>query len=178
MPKTYVLLKELLYPDGHYGSLHIVGSELKKDKYNDLYYRFPNDDLIWYEIVENNPEWFKLKEDKIAVQVTLIGDSGKELMVFLNSKIPNGKLEAVKKAIEFVLNDRHAKYIREAEDKYGVKIITEKELLDAEMNAFNAARETLPFPEYERGISDIPQHRVKYPDKYRTFSDYKNNQNK
>lgn len=188
---------------------------------------------IWTcDDVENNPEWFKLKEEEPPIEITIslkqvkdgvehretfqtdyqeplfrasiydnivkmrkrmeekstpkedkvevcnIQDrsysfSGCKVNLYAietSKQIPPEKYEALKESIGFVLNnDSYYMKAYPAE-----KLYSETQLLGAEQKAFYAAKETLPFPEYQREVADIPHAKVKYPDKYKTFEDYKN----
>lgn len=175
-------------------------------------------DAMYYHWEEGKPpkiEYFKQskstpKEDKIEVDIRRsmwenmkhhVSDKGyyyEYTLEVYHKKIPPEKYEAVKNAVEYVLNREPSE-----DDKLRImftyngvpysleyplrswaewidsminykRLYTEKELLEAEQKAFYAAKETLPFPEYQRDVADIPHSKVKYPDKYKTFEDYKN----
>lgn len=167
MSKIYELLQDYVHPFGktHKGT---VGD------YDFWKYTFP--ELIPHDL-DVKDDWFKLKEDKIEViglypfEVVFGKGTPKHWSTEIRTTQPiqPSKWSAVRKAIEFVLNDSHAKYIREAENKYGVKIITEKELLDAEEKAFEAGRGNI-VDVYIGGGNTCKFNKSKYP----TFSDYKN----
>lgn len=114
MSNTYILLKDL--PDGS-----MVGDEYAK--YGDQYRneRFRKDkcpvieDAAWFTWqVENNPSWFKLKEQveekrievgRFSIQKTFGKSLDNVVYEFsCNNPIPTKKYEAVKQAIERELN--------------------------------------------------------------------------
>ena len=116
MSNTYILLKDL--PDGS-----MVGDEYAK--YGDQYRneRFRKDkcpvieDAAWFTWqVENNPSWFKLKEQveekrievgRFSIQKTFGKSLDNVVYEFsCNNPIPTKKYEAVKQAIEMVLNKK------------------------------------------------------------------------
>jgi hypothetical protein len=181
MDKIYVLQKEYLCTNGGSGITFGKGIEVVKHENIRHYYTFPDGNLIFDGMVENNPEWFKLKEkDKIEVVNITEPDTHdfKDKTVWSHGiwttkPIPPKKYEPIKKAIEGVLNDKPKteldflnipKYPNKAEvwqrileEKY-----TEKELLEAEEKAFNAGR--TPPDDYKMP----PNVRMKHP----TFNDY------
>jgi hypothetical protein len=100
--KVYILQKDL--PDAKKGDVYI----LRRDMYRPLTAELSSSPVIetnsyfqWQ--VENNPEWFLPKEEKIEV-TRLERDMGNRYNLILSGQIPDEKYEAVKKSIEFVLN--------------------------------------------------------------------------
>jgi hypothetical protein len=60
--RVYVLQKDYLVVNTGSGITYGKGIEVKLLADTTLYYSFPGGELIWHKMVENNPEWFKLKE--------------------------------------------------------------------------------------------------------------------
>jgi hypothetical protein len=142
--RTYILQKDFLVSDGDKGASYKAGTEIKIDQNSELHYRFPNRELIWHEIVENNPEWFLPKEDKVEVTFSFMkghDDGTCNYYMATSKEIPEVKYESVKRAIEFVLNARWEVYYEGYKVTESVKFFTEKELLEAEEKAFNAGRD-------------------------------------
>jgi hypothetical protein len=163
MSKVYILKKDLpMVPKG---------TEIKPLSALAYGFRLENGCHIeWVnDCVENNLEWFKLKEDKIEVfQLAPYSEQladKKHYVIGLTSEIPTEKYQSVKQAIEFVLqNDSY--YMK---SYLGEKLYSEKELLEAEENAFIAgAGEDLGA--YIGGGDSYRFNKSKY----KTFSDYKN----
>lgn len=58
MSKRYVLLKDLLYINS--GNILRVFANHYLEKINNIYYKFEGlEEVIKFDIVENNPDWFK-----------------------------------------------------------------------------------------------------------------------
>jgi hypothetical protein len=64
MSKRYELLKEWIYVNGGNGEIVEAGTVLTKSEKDGSYYRLPSNNIVWHELVENNPSWFKPIEDK------------------------------------------------------------------------------------------------------------------
>lgn len=112
---TYILQKDL--PDSKTGDEYIW-----VDYYQRYYKNADIEDSYWTkESVENNPEWFKLKEEKIKViNIETDGFYAKEPKEFLlrivtNKIVGREKMPSIKEAIERVLNNK------EDEKKYSIQ---------------------------------------------------------
>ena len=166
--KTYILKKKWLYLNPGTILIHSGDSNnyYKEITGNVKEVKFPAD------FVENNPEWFLLKEDEgITVKSIHFAYSEREetdmaYRLMLSKKIPLEKIDAVKKAIEFVLNN-----VKDFDPEYyglfivnkDIKIVTDKELLYAEQKAFYAGRAKV-----------IPMKGRVNTNKYFNFTHYKN----
>lgn len=115
MNKTYILLKDL--PDAKAGiELEYDGNDSYDYKSNRTTNNTDDNTISWYkkEFVENNPEWFKLKEeDKRFVisdflpDVSMKNGLGTWYSVFSNFPIPQEKYPAIKLAIEQAINNNN-----------------------------------------------------------------------
>jgi len=112
--KTYILQKDL--PDAKAGTELIFDGENCYDYNSDRTDTTDNVTISWYKkhFVENNPEWFKLKqqpvEDKRIViselsRANTFGENGFRYDFYTDKNIPQERYEAVKQAIERELNN-------------------------------------------------------------------------
>ncbi len=145
------------------------------------------------DVVENNPEWFLEKKEENS-RCTLIRASSKtnggiKIEADIVGSITSTQIGNIKKAIEDVLNEQ--RFIGEDFEVFfrcdgrvvpkTFKIFTEKELLEAEKKAFDAARKTFMVPVYTDEQSS--QYCINGPQAakevimYKDFSDFKNNSN-
>lgn len=134
---------------------------------NHLYPLHPN-------TVENNPEWFKKKEQVIEqpIVLTLVPNGNKQFLVTLSENLRGNDISKLVVAIDCALrpDTQHKEHwfsekltqYKEATDEYH-----RLELQRAEENAFNAARR-----EYKN-----TQHPVRGIPVFSDFKDYKKNNN-
>lgn len=176
--------------------LHHVrsGVEFMQENDNPDYYNSNGckfHDRIHKDRVENNPEWFLPKEEKIKVtsmyDLNNIYQKQHVRVVFeVNHPIPEEKYEAVKKAIEDCLNgvpsidslmaESNRNTVQYIADNSPQKLFTEQQVLQKEMDAFNAARKyATKNLEFGKVISEYYEVVEKYFI-YNNFSSYKNSQ--
>lgn len=134
MEKRYKLLKDL--PDSKAGDVYVLCDDDKE--WPPVYYKNGNqEESYWLQKhVENSPDWFS------------------------EVKSENKSIDSFQWTEELVMQCGERYYINQR----GEKMVTEKELLDAEMKAFNAAKQIRP--------QEIKGRVYEYP-YYPTFSDYK-----
>jgi hypothetical protein len=117
------------------------------------------------DFVENNPDWFKLKEDAV---VLLIGDGPyKSVMekypfkydLFSTHEFKDTSKERIVDAIQNILNDKPQTVFLNLDLRNAPKMYTEQEVLEREEKAFTKGRET-----------------ESYTWIYSNFSEYKNSE--
>lgn len=85
MNKVYVLQRDLLLPNGHSGITYGRGTVVKSNLDNQLYYTFPEGQIIWHELVENNSEWFKEEIVKEEIGYTEFVKAVEDGRIFKNT---------------------------------------------------------------------------------------------
>jgi len=162
-----------------------AGDEFEFSESSDCYSKIGGDCQIDYLsalFVENNPEWFKSKEEvneskpteqapkeeQVPIKVKDIFDGikiknlpfGKYYTLVTNNPIPESKYQPIKEAIEWVLSHPLIDDISDNSNFY-----TKSELLQARRDAFDAARKIVFM------FSAFP---IRHPFKYLKFEDYIN----
>lgn len=168
--KVYVLQKDL--PNAK------AGVEFTKNLYGHLYDIYSSGQInsegdsidIRARNVENNPEWFKLKEEVKPIVVTRCNYNDLDCNFYLSdgSKVTIGK-RAMAGIIMGVNKGEKNTFWKE--QYYKLVDIHKRELLAVEQIAFNAGRSYSVL--YIDSISNSSFLKLDYKD----FSDYKNNSN-
>lgn len=136
--KVYRLLKDTINQIG------IIPAGMELEENGQLYCDKKSGISFHKELVEGNTGWFELVttkriEVKEIIRISKGYNGFNAVKITTNAGISIDKLPLIKQAIESVLND--AVICAAPKDEYdGERLFTQKQLLDAEEKAFNAAR--------------------------------------